>query len=99
MKRAKNTNMITRRRAIRALGEIGDKQAIPVIKNALLDDDEGVKWRAAKYLKISWDDETVQILKKLEKNDKSKKVRNESFETLKQMKKMLKNFYLYLREE
>ena len=51
MKRAKNTNVITRRRAIKALGEIGDKKSIFTIKDALLDDDEGVRWRAAKVCK------------------------------------------------
>ena len=90
MIRAKNTNVITRRRAIRALGEIGDRKSISTIKDALLDKDEGVRWRAAKYVNISWDAEVVEILKKLEKKDNSKKVRNESSETLKLIEKEVK---------
>ena len=42
-----------------------------------------MRWRAAKYVKISWDAEVVDILKKLEKKDISKKVRNEASESLK----------------
>lgn len=83
IKRAKNTNVITRRRSIKALGEIGDRKAASVLKDALLDDDEGVRWRAAKYVQISWDNNVVLTLKKLEKTDKSNKVQNEAKKTLK----------------
>ena len=98
MIRAKNTNVITRRRAIRALGEIGDRKSISTIKDALLDNDEGVRWRAAKYVNISWDAEVVEIIKKLEKKDNSKKVRNESSEALKLIEKEVKELIPYLKE-
>lgn len=91
IKRAKNRNVITRRRATIALGEIGDKRSIPVFKENLLDEDEGVRWRAAKYVGISWDDEVVEILKKLQKSDKSNKVREEAAKTLEKISKDVKN--------
>lgn len=91
IKRAKNRNVITRRRATKALGEIGDKRSIPVFKENLLDIDEGVRWRAAKYVRISWDDEVVEILKKLKKSDKSNKVREEATKTLEKISNDVKN--------
>lgn len=91
IKRAKNRNAVTRRRATKALGEIGDKRSIPVFKENLLDEDEGVRWRAAKYVGISWDDDVVEILKKLKKSDKSNKVKEEATKTLEKISIEVKN--------
>lgn len=89
--RIKNKDVITRRRAVKALGEIGDTESIPHLSSALNDDDDGVRWRAAKYISINWDNNAVVTLKKLEKKDTSKKVREEAAETLKKISVDVKN--------
>lgn len=85
LNRIKNKNAITRRRAAKALAEIGDKDSIHHLIPLLQDEDEGVRWRAAKYVGIAWDNSAVELLKKLEKNDRSLKVREEASETLKKI--------------
>ncbi len=91
LKRIKNRNATTRRRATIALGEIRDKDSIPNLIPLLQDEDEGVRWRAAKYIGISWNDEVVNTLKQLEKRDKSNKVREEASKTLKKISYDVKN--------
>lgn len=85
LKRIKNKNAVTRRRATFALGEIGDKDSIPYLIPLLQDNDEGVRWRAAKYIGISWNNSAIEQLKKLAKSDKSAKVKEEATKTLKKI--------------
>lgn len=91
LNRIKNKNAVTRRRATIALGEIGDKDSIPYLIPLLQDNDEGVRWRAAKYVSLAWDDTSVELLKKLQKHDKSQKVREEAAISLKKISEDVKN--------
>jgi hypothetical protein len=43
-------DLFTRRAALRALGTLGDKSAIPAIQSALLDPENSVRWQAALVL-------------------------------------------------
>ena len=87
----KNKNPVTRRRATIALGEIGDKDSIPNLIPLLQDDDDGVRWRATRYIGISWNNSAIDQLKKLAKSDKSGKVKEEATKTLKKISKEVKN--------
>ncbi|MEN6592506.1 MAG: HEAT repeat domain-containing protein [Methanobacterium sp.] len=91
LNRIKNKNTVTRRRATIALGEIGDKDSIPYLIPLLQDDDDGVRWRAAKYIGISWNNSAIDQLKKLAKSDKSGKVKEEATKTLKKISNDVKN--------
>jgi pterin-4a-carbinolamine dehydratase len=91
LNRIENKNAVTRRRATVALGEIGDKDSIPYLIPLLQDDDDGVRWRAARYVSIAWNNTSVELLKKLKKHDKSQKVSNEATISLKKISEDVKN--------
>ncbi|AUB56315.1 hypothetical protein BK007_10015 [Methanobacterium subterraneum] len=82
LKRTIHKNVLTRRRAVGAIGQIGDEDAIAQLSHCLNDEDDGVRWRAIKYLKISWNAEVVETLRNIVKIDKSNKVREEASITL-----------------
>ncbi|GAB6056482.1 hypothetical protein JCM15415_17980 [Methanobacterium movens] len=86
-------NRYKREVAVEILGELECESAGELIKNALLDKEPTVRWRAARNILKWYDEESIEILKKLAGSDPDLKVRKEAKTTLKKIKENVKRLY------
>lgn len=86
-------NRYTREIAVELIGELECEDAGGLIKNALLDKEPTVRWRAARNIFKWYDEESIEILKKLANTDPDSKVRTEAKTTLKKIKENVKRLY------
>ena len=89
-----NTSILARKEAVKALGDISDSQAVPVLVSALEDTSYDVRWDAAVGLIEHCEDSLIPLLEALKHNFGSPILREGSHHVLRILKEKIANRHI-----